>query len=124
MMSTIALLAVVIVVEAVPVFRYLQARFSGQPISIDMWMVGALQIQAYRATGEMVYADRAVDQLLAYCDVLQQENGLFLHSEDAPHFWGRGNGWAAASMARRIASSLSLTQAISLRFRARGGSQG
>jgi unsaturated rhamnogalacturonyl hydrolase len=65
----------------------------------DMWMVGALQIQAYRATGETVYADRAINQLLAYTKVLQRENGLFLHSEEAPHFWGRGNGWAAASMA-------------------------
>lgn len=65
----------------------------------DMWMVGALQIQAYRATGDEVYADRAVNQLLAYCEALQEDNGLFHHSPEAPHFWGRGNGWVAASMA-------------------------
>jgi hypothetical protein len=41
MMSTIALLAAVIVVEAVPVSNYLRARFQGVPIPIDGWMVGA-----------------------------------------------------------------------------------
>jgi ABC-2 type transport system permease protein len=41
MMSTIALLAAVIVVEAVPVSNYLRARFQGVPIPINVWMVGA-----------------------------------------------------------------------------------
>ena len=44
MMSTVALLAAVIVVEAVPVFSYLQARFAGTPITFDIWMVGAFAI--------------------------------------------------------------------------------
>jgi len=64
----------------------------------DMWMVGSLQTQAFRATGKKVYADRAMDQLLAYCRELQEESGLFHHSLKSPHLWGRGNGWAAASM--------------------------
>ena len=41
MMSTIALLAAVIVVEAVPVSNYLRARFQGMPIPVNVWMVGA-----------------------------------------------------------------------------------
>jgi len=41
MMSTIALLAVVIVVEAVPVSNYLRASFRGEPIPVNVWMVGA-----------------------------------------------------------------------------------
>ncbi|NIM51997.1 MAG: hypothetical protein GTO22_22600, partial [Gemmatimonadales bacterium] len=41
MMSTIALLAVVIVIEAVPVYRYLRAGFLGQPVSLDATMIGA-----------------------------------------------------------------------------------
>jgi ABC-2 type transport system permease protein len=41
MMSTIALLAAVIVVEAVPVSNYLRARFQGVPIPMNAWMVGA-----------------------------------------------------------------------------------
>jgi len=52
-----------------------------------------LQIQAYRATNELKYADRASVQMVAYLDSLQQDNGLFYHAPDAPFFWARGNGW-------------------------------
>ncbi len=41
MMTTIALLAAVIVVEAVPVYGYLQASFRGQPVRIDALTIGA-----------------------------------------------------------------------------------
>ena len=41
MMSTIALLAAVVVVEAVPVSSYLRARFQGVPVTVNAWMVGA-----------------------------------------------------------------------------------
>jgi ABC-2 type transport system permease protein len=41
MMSTIALLAIVIVIEAVPVSNYLRASFRGEPIPVNIWMVGA-----------------------------------------------------------------------------------
>jgi len=64
----------------------------------DMYMVGSLQVQAYRATGDQKYLDRAALFLKVYCDELQRENGLFHHREDAPFFWGRGNGWAVAAM--------------------------
>ena len=70
----------------------------------DLYMVGMLQIQAYRASGQSVYADRAARQLAAYLPKLQQDNGLFHHSPDAPIFWGRGNGWVAAAMAEVLAS--------------------
>lgn len=65
----------------------------------DLYMVGMLQLQAYRATGDPVYADRAARQLAAYLPRLQQENGLFHHGPEAPIFWGRGNGWVASAMA-------------------------
>jgi unsaturated rhamnogalacturonyl hydrolase len=64
----------------------------------DMYMVGSLQIQAYKATKDTLYLDRAARQLVVYCAKLQRENGLFFHRKDAPFFWGRGNGWAAAAM--------------------------
>jgi unsaturated rhamnogalacturonyl hydrolase len=70
----------------------------------DLYMVGMLQIQAYRATGDAIYADRAARQLAAYLPALQQASGLFYHSPDAPIFWGRGNGWVAAAMAEVLAS--------------------
>ncbi len=70
----------------------------------DLYMVGMLQIQAYRVTGDRVYADRAARQLAAYLPTLQHENGLFYHSPDVPVFWGRGNGWVAAALAEVLVS--------------------
>lgn len=65
----------------------------------DMYMVGSLQIQAYKSLKDTIYLNRAARQLVAYCDKLQRPNGLFYHRDDAPFYWGRGNGWAAAAMA-------------------------
>jgi unsaturated rhamnogalacturonyl hydrolase len=65
----------------------------------DMYMVGMLQIQAYRATKEMKYADRAALQLAAYLKKLQTDNGLFYHGPKFHYHWGRGNGWVAVSLA-------------------------
>lgn len=70
----------------------------------DLYMVGVLQIQAFRATSDPKYADRAARQLAAYLPKLQQANGLFYHSPDAPIYWGRGNGWVAVAMAEVLAS--------------------
>ncbi len=64
----------------------------------DMYMIISLQIQAYRATGERKYLDRAALEMVVYLDTLQQPNGLFYHAPDVPFFWGRGNGWVAAGM--------------------------
>ena len=41
MMTTVALLALVIVVEAIPVSTYLRASFEGQPVPVNGMMVGA-----------------------------------------------------------------------------------
>lgn len=64
----------------------------------DMFMITSLQVQAFRATGEDVYLDRAALSMATYLDTLQQDNGLFYHAPDARFFWGRGNGWVAAGM--------------------------
>ncbi len=64
----------------------------------DMYMVGSLQVQAYKSLQDKIYLDRAALQLVAYIDSLQKPNGLFFHREDAPFYWGRGNGWAASAM--------------------------
>jgi unsaturated rhamnogalacturonyl hydrolase len=68
----------------------------------DVWMIGSLQVQAYRATGNTVYLDRAALEIESYLRELQQPNGLFYHGEGAPFFWGRGNGWAAAGLAELL----------------------
>lgn len=68
----------------------------------DVWMIGALQVQAFRATQRPIYLQRAALQVNAYLEKLQQPNGLFHHGPDAPFFWGRGNGWVAAGLAELI----------------------
>ncbi len=68
----------------------------------DMWMITILEVQAFRATGDAVYLDRAAREMAAYLDRLQQPNGLFFHAPDVPFYWGRGNGWFAAGMAELL----------------------
>lgn len=69
----------------------------------DMFMITMIQSQAYRATGERKYIDRAAREMVMYLEEIQQPNGLFYHAPTAPFFWGRGNGWMAAGMAQMLA---------------------
>ena len=68
----------------------------------DMYMLIILQLQAYRATGDAKYLDRAALEMTTYLDKLQQPNGLFYHAPDVKYFWGRGDGWVAAGMAEML----------------------
>lgn len=68
----------------------------------DIYMISAVQVQAYRATKNPVYLDRAAITTATYLDKLQQPNGLFVHAPDSPFYWGRGNGWYAAGMAELL----------------------
>ena len=68
----------------------------------DMYMITILQVQAYRATHDMVYLDRAALSMVAYLGKLQRPNGLFYHGPDSPFFWGRGNGWMAGGMSELL----------------------
>ena len=70
----------------------------------DMFMITSLQVQAFRATGEAKYLDRAALTMSAYLGALQQPDGLFYHGTNAPFYWGRGNGWVAAGMAELLRS--------------------
>ncbi len=70
----------------------------------DMYMITILQVQAYRATNEEKYLDRAALEMSAYLDKLQEPNGLFHHATDVPIYWSRGNGWVAAGMAELLTS--------------------
>ena len=69
-----------------------------------MYMLTLVEVQAFRATGQPVYLDRAALEMTAYLDKLQQTNGLFYHALDVPFFWGRGNGWVAAGMSELLRS--------------------
>ena len=70
----------------------------------DMYMITAVQIQAYRATGDKKYAERAAREMILYLDSLQRPNRLFYHAQDVPFFWSRGNGWMAAGMTELLSS--------------------
>jgi rhamnogalacturonyl hydrolase YesR len=70
----------------------------------DMYMITSVQLQAYRATGDAKYLDRAALEMVSYLDKLQQRNGLFYHAPDVPFYWGRGDGWVAAGMAEMLRS--------------------
>lgn len=65
----------------------------------DMFMITTVQAQAYRATKDSKYIDRAAKEMVLYLDTIQLESGLFYHSPDAHFAWARGNGWMAAGMA-------------------------
>src|ERR1043165_8284914 len=67
-----------------------------------MFMITAVQVQAYRATKDKKYLDRAALEMVTYLDKLQQPNGLFYHAPDVPFFWGRGDGWVAAGMTEML----------------------
>lgn len=70
----------------------------------DMFMITMVQAQAFRATGDRTYIDRAANEMVVYLDALQRPDGLFFHAPDVPFFWGRGNGWMAAGMAELLLS--------------------
>ncbi|MDP4291694.1 MAG: glycoside hydrolase family 88 protein [Bacteroidota bacterium] len=70
----------------------------------DMFMITAVQTQAYRATGDVKYINRAAKEMVLYLDSLQRPNGLFYHAPDVPFYWGRGNGWMAVGMSEILRS--------------------
>jgi unsaturated rhamnogalacturonyl hydrolase len=70
----------------------------------DMYMITILQAEAFRATADSKYLDRAALEMAAYLEKLQQPNGLLYHAPDVPFFWGRGDGWVAAGMAELLRS--------------------
>lgn len=100
----------------------------------DMYMITAIQMQAYRATGDKIYLERAAKTMVAYLDKLQQPNGLFFHAPDAQFYWSRGNGWQAAGMTElllelpkkhplraRIVKSYDLMMSSLLKYQAESG---
>ena len=70
----------------------------------DMYMIPLVQTQAFRATGDAKYLDRAALTMSTYFDKMQEPNGLFYHGTNAHFFWGRGNGWMAAGSAELLRS--------------------
>lgn len=70
----------------------------------DMFMITALQSQAYLATKDPKYIERTAREMVSYLGKIQRPNGLFHHSPEAPFFWARGNGWMAAGMCELLSA--------------------
>lgn len=68
----------------------------------DMFMITAIQAQAFGVTGDEKYIDRAAREMGMYLEKIQRPNGLFYHSPETPFFWGRGNGWMAVGMTEML----------------------
>ena len=66
----------------------------------DMFFNGAVLGRAQAVTGDTSYMDIQTRFLLDA--VVQQDNGLFWHCDDAAWFWGRGNGFAALAYAETL----------------------
>jgi len=64
----------------------------------DMFMITAIQGQAYRVTKNNAFINRIAKEMVLYLDSIQTPNGLFYHSPTAPFYWSRGNGWLAVGM--------------------------
>lgn len=64
----------------------------------DLYMITLLQLNAYKATADKKYLDRAVRTMVAYLPKVQREDGLVCHAPDVPFVWGRGAGWVVAGM--------------------------
>ena len=67
----------------------------------DMFMCGAMLGRAYRISGDTKYAELLARFLIDGGDV-QDGSGLFKHARSAPHFWSRGNGFAALGYAEAL----------------------
>lgn len=70
----------------------------------DLFMITALQVQAFRATGDTAYLDTLVPLVIRYLERLQQPDGTFHHHEDVAIRWCRGNGWVASGLTELLRS--------------------
>lgn len=77
------------------------ARF-GRLWTDDMFFSASLLGRAGRLTGDAAHFDLMARTLAVYARKLQRPDGLFVHAPDAPHCWGRGNGFAALGLAEAL----------------------
>jgi rhamnogalacturonyl hydrolase YesR len=64
----------------------------------DMFMASALLSRV----DEGAHAAAVGKLLIGYARQLQRPDGLFVHAADAPHAWGRGNGFALLGLAEAL----------------------
>lgn len=64
----------------------------------DMFMASAVLSRVGNAT----HADAVGRLLTNYSKRLQRPDGLFIHAENGPHAWGRGNGFAVLGLTEAL----------------------
>lgn len=67
----------------------------------DMFMAASL-LTAVTAGGDTGPLAAVSALMTSYSERLQRADGLFVHAVDAPHAWGRGNGFAALGLAEAL----------------------
>jgi hypothetical protein len=67
----------------------------------DMFMATSL-LARVGAAGDERFLGAIGPLLVSYARRLQRPDGLFVHATDAPHAWGRGNGFAALGLAEAL----------------------
>jgi rhamnogalacturonyl hydrolase YesR len=71
----------------------------GQQWTDDMFMASSVLSRLGGSTRDPRYVDAISRMLISSVERLQRPDGLFNHAPGAPHAWGRGNGFAAMSLA-------------------------
>ena len=74
----------------------------GREWTDDIFFTSALLSRVGRFQNDRRYFHQAGRQALDYAKKLQREDGLFHHAPDAPHCWGRGNGFAVLGLAELL----------------------
>ena len=64
----------------------------------DMFMASAVLSR----TGNSAHADAVGRVMISYAVKLQRPDGLFMHAENGPHAWGRGNGFALLGLTEAL----------------------
>lgn len=67
----------------------------------DMFMAASL-LTAATGVDASLRLDAVAGLMTRYAERLQRADGLFVHASDAPHAWGRGNGFAALGLAEAL----------------------
>ncbi|BBH16762.1 unsaturated rhamnogalacturonyl hydrolase YesR [Nocardioides baekrokdamisoli] len=71
-----------------------------------MYMVGRFMLRFGVRTGDAALVRAGVREVLAQTEILQAENGLFVHGahrgDVIPCYWGRANAWAALALVETL----------------------
>jgi rhamnogalacturonyl hydrolase YesR len=68
----------------------------------DMFMATTLLARVATRERDERYTRAIGHLLISYADSLQRPDGLFVHAADAPHAWGRGNGFALLGLSEAL----------------------